>query len=64
MSKKASSLTYWTLNKSHSSKYIIYLLLRLILWKTLNMHFVSLLLEDAVDTTFLQQSGLVLAKHR
>ena len=55
--------TYWILQSSHSSKYMMKLLLQVVFWNILNVLLVWLLLKCSVFITCLQQSVLEFEKH-
>ena len=54
---------YWILQSSHSSKYMVKLLLQVVFWNILNVLLVWLLLKCSVFITCLQQSVLEFEKH-
>ena len=55
--------TYWILQSSHSSKYMMQLLLQVVFWNIVNVVLVWLLLKCSVFITCLQQSVLEFEKH-
>ena len=55
--------TSWILQSSHSSKYMMKLLLQVVFWNILNVLLVWLLLKCSVFITCLQQSVLEFEKH-
>ena len=55
--------TYWILQSSHSSKYMMKLLLQVVFWNILNVLLVWLLLKCFVFITCLQKSVLEFEKH-
>ena len=55
--------TYWILQSSHSSKYMMKLILQVVFWNILNVLLVWLLLRCSVFVTCLQQSVLEFEKH-
>ena len=64
ISKAVSAFpTYWILQSSHCSKYMMKLLLQVVFWNVLNVLLVWLLLKCSVFISCLQESVLEFEKH-